>query len=341
MFSPIHSLLQPQLADSEKFTERWNSRDGYRVQARVLELIRAGAGEDFLQSDFESGSLPILETMWDLKGLQLANEDLHLPRQDNFENIDFSFARFSHCNFHNGYFACQFRFARLVACRFEHCTFQFTQFYAATLEDVTFVSCDFIEGDSFVNCALTRVPFNLCFIPQNVFVDCQFDQGTAVSQLQPRPVNSGSSLVFDERNRAQIYRAIKDAYSSGSAFSEARSYFFMEMQSIRRHNLLGRRQRILPFLFELIAGYGVKPARVLATLALVFLFSTLIFYQKESLADALLLASGGIFTFGAKADVLKNLGFLFTLWYVLSAFLGISLTALFVTVLANVFLRER
>jgi hypothetical protein len=96
MFSPIHSLLQPQLADSEKFTARWNSRDGYRVQARVLELIRAGAGEDFLQSDFESGSLPILETMWDLKGLQLANEDLHLPRQDNFENIDFSFARFGY-----------------------------------------------------------------------------------------------------------------------------------------------------------------------------------------------------------------------------------------------------
>lgn len=59
-------------------------------------MIRAGAGEDFLQGDFEQGQLSLLEDMWDLKGLNIFDEQFKFPGGDTFENIDFSYAEFRH-----------------------------------------------------------------------------------------------------------------------------------------------------------------------------------------------------------------------------------------------------
>ena len=50
---------------------------------------------------------------------------------------------------------------------------------------------------------------------------------------------------------------------------------------------------------------------------------------------------GALFTFGAKADMLNTMGTFFHVVYIVSSFVGISLTALFVTMLVNVFVRYK
>jgi hypothetical protein len=68
-----------------------------------------------------------------------------------------------------------------------------------------------------------------------------------------------------------------------------------------------------------------------------FAFAVLLFASQVGPQDALILTSGALFTFGAKANLLDNLSWFFQFIYVTTSFVGISLTALFVTVLVNVF----
>jgi hypothetical protein len=56
--------------------------------------------------------------------------------------------------------------------------------------------------------------------------------------------------------------------------------------------------------------------------------------------DGLLLSAGAFLTFGAKAELLNRLGVFDQLLYVSAAFAGVSLVALFITVMANVLLKE-
>ena len=57
--------------------------------------------------------------------------------------------------------------------------------------------------------------------------------------------------------------------------------------------------------------------------------------------DGILLAAGGLFTVGARADLLAQLNPVYRAVYIATAFAGISLTALFITVMANVSFREQ
>jgi hypothetical protein len=74
---------------------------------------------------------------------------------------------------------------------------------------------------------------------------------------------------------------------------------------------------------------------------LYFVTALTIFGVQIGFTDALLLTSGALFTFGAKLELLDKLGLLHRILYVFSSFVGVSLTALFVTVLVNVFMRDR
>jgi hypothetical protein len=72
-----------------------------------------------------------------------------------------------------------------------------------------------------------------------------------------------------------------------------------------------------------------------------FILVLCLFLTKVDFPDALLLTCGGLFTFGAKADLLDSMNIFYHLVYISSSFVGISLTALFITVIANVLMRER
>ena len=50
---------------------------------------------------------------------------------------------------------------------------------------------------------------------------------------------------------------------------------------------------------------------------------------------------GALLTFGAKASLLDQLGWFARICYVINAFFGIALLALFITVIANVYMRDR
>jgi hypothetical protein len=95
------------------------------------------------------------------------------------------------------------------------------------------------------------------------------------------------------------------------------------------------------FGWELISGYGQKPGRVLIWFIFLFFAAFAWFtYRLESAQDSLIFSSGAFLTFGAKAELLNRLSLMEHLIYIISACSGVSLIALFVTVLANVLFRD-
>lgn len=342
MFTPVHLLPQYNISKREKYTDRWDDTSGQALRDKILTMIRAGAGEDFLQWDFEQGQMGFLEDMWDLKGLNIFQEDITFPHGDNFEAINFSYADFYHSKFKNALFNCNFSFSKIYNCEFTNCVFSFNSFYGATLEKVKFTNCDFFECNTFTNCDYIQVGFENCFIPENLFIDCRFDENTKISNPIQKPLQmTKSGLLFDNKQLSGIFKGIKEAYASGNVVNKSRDYFFKQMQSVTRYNSSGVLDKLSGYFLEYIAGYGVKPFRVLSTMLGIFLFSLYLFSQKIGLSDGLILTSGALFTFGANADLLKALDVFYKVLYVATSFFGISLTALFITVLANVWLREK
>jgi hypothetical protein len=114
---------------ARKVRERWESKDGRALHEKIVDLVRKGAGEDFLQWDFEQGQLGFLEDYWDLAGIELSGEAIEFPTGDNFENIDFSYGKFWHCTFTNACFPqTQFNFSRLYKSNFEIASFLLLNF---------------------------------------------------------------------------------------------------------------------------------------------------------------------------------------------------------------------
>ena len=144
--------------------QRWQSPEGRSLRQKILTMIRNGAGEDFLQWDFEQGKLGFLEDMWDLKGLVLQKEDIEFPKADNFEAIDFSYASLYNCKFKNAtFYSSHSSFVRFSNCELVDCVFSLAGFYGSTLDRVKFVNCDFVEHNTLVNCDLRNVQLQSCF----------------------------------------------------------------------------------------------------------------------------------------------------------------------------------
>jgi hypothetical protein len=81
-FQRIDLLPRFDLNDRRKVRSRWQSEEGTPLQEKIIDLIRKGAGEDFLQGHFEHGALGFVEDQWDLAGIQLFNEDIVFPTGD-------------------------------------------------------------------------------------------------------------------------------------------------------------------------------------------------------------------------------------------------------------------
>ena len=123
MFVSTDRLLLYKPAKRERYRRRWEQPAGRALRDHVIELIRAGAGEDFLQADFEDGRLAPLENMHDLKGFKIFEEHFDFPGGDTFEAIDFSYADFYHSSFNNAVFNSHVAFARVYNCEFKRCIF--------------------------------------------------------------------------------------------------------------------------------------------------------------------------------------------------------------------------
>ncbi|MBA4312877.1 MAG: hypothetical protein C0417_09630, partial [Chlorobiaceae bacterium] len=137
MFTPIH-LLPQNTGGHRQYKERWETDEGRILHDKILQLIRRGAGEDFLERDFQNGHLGFLENERDLRGFTFENENIVFPKGDNFQAIDFSYAEFGHSHFTNAFFYCSMSFTKFYGCTFNKCIFSFNHCYAAMFEKVTF-----------------------------------------------------------------------------------------------------------------------------------------------------------------------------------------------------------
>ena len=341
MFTPIDRLPQFDPEARTKYQERWDDQDGQTLRETILAMIRVGAGEDFLQGDFEAGRLGFLENMHDLKGLNIFQEQFNFPGGDTFENIDLSYAQLWHSSFTNAVFMTNMAFTKAYNCEFKSCIFTFNHAYGATFEKCRFVECEFVENNTFTNCSLRDVAFENCFMPTRVFFDCSFDQLTRIGDSASEPFRmKPDSFPVDPKKLSDVLGGIEEAYRAGGVTTRAREYFFRRMQAVTRYNSDTRLARGFGFLKEWLAGYGVRPFRVLGAMFGALLISATAFSIAVGNADGMMLAAGALFTFGAKAHLLDGLGLMYQVLYVLTAFVGISLTAMFITVLANVWFRE-
>jgi hypothetical protein len=337
MFTPINRLPGHDISLRSKFEERWQTQEGRAARDLVLGLIREGAGEDFLQSDFECGRLSLLEDMWDLRGFQIQGETLRFPDNDTFEAIDFSYGAFWNTTFENAVFQSGMRFGRVSGCTFIRCTFIYGHFFATWFGNSRFVECDFIDSCGFTNCDFTNVHFESCYLGVSILTDCRFD---TVCSVGPLTENSHrSKRTRDLRLQADIYLGISDAYQAGRVSASRRKYLFLALQSTTRYNTVGV-NRLLGFVKEYLFGHSLRPGRVLLSLLTLLLFGSVWFTTAMPVREAILFAAGALFTFGIHADKLDSLSTSYSIVYVFLAFAGISLTALFAAVWARVFLAE-
>ncbi len=334
MFAPIDRLPGLDKGERLRCQNRWEGEGGSSAKNLVLDLIQSGAGEDFLQIDFENGRLPILDDMCDLRGLELYDLNITFPDEDTFQSIDFSYSRFWHCHFKNALFQSRMSFGRIYGCVFEHCTFMYGSFYATTFEKCKFVNCDFIDSFILTNCDLRNTDFKSVFTRLSIFSDCRFDLQCQVDDPSNSP-NSGFKGNLDPAILADFYQNISAAYRAGGNSGRGRDYLFLSQRAATRHNSVGV-AKLVGYAKELVFGYGLRPMNVLGSLLAVLVLGWGLFTTATTPKQALLLAAGALFTFGAETGSLSALGYRYSILYVFLAFLGISLIALFVVVLARV-----
>src|SRR5258708_22292 len=242
----FHRIDMLPAFDAERRTRvrtRWDEAE--EVKEKILERIRRGAGEDFLQWDFENGNLGPLEDQWDLAGFNLFTEELAFSgNDDNFENIDFSYSEFWHSTFSNAAFLqAHFTFAKLFNVEFRNCLFSFAHFYGATLEQCRFINCDFVDENGFSNCDFVNSEFANCFFNKSKFSDCRFDEnvhfsasgGKLILGLRASPTSSFKTQLITP-DVSKIFRNIKEAYHSGQVYAEVRKYVFLQHQAYTRFN---------------------------------------------------------------------------------------------------------
>jgi len=303
-----------------------------------MEEMRSGAYEHFLQRQFDDGLLPILDDNTDLRGISIYNENITFPESDNFKGTDFSYSSWSHSRLDNGVFMCSFHWSKFAHCEFHNCIFICPGFAFAYILNCKFIGCDFITGVRFLNCDIESSVFLDCHFTEPAFIDCRFDAGTEFGDIRLSGA-IGTSHKTDLKDLTRIYAGIRSAYAAGQVFRNTRKYLFLERHSATRHNIHSRREKASELFWELLAGYGVRPIRVFRAMLIVFLGSGLLYAWTLGLGHGMRLAAGSYFTFGAGADILPSLPIFLQILYVVTAFLGVSLTALLVTVLANMYMR--
>ena len=337
MFTPVHLLR----ADSDwyKYRERWQDARGHQIWKQIIDLIKAGAGEHFLEREYDSGKFDILEGVQDLRGFQFLGLNIDFPDGDTFKGIALSYSNFIGSTLTNAVFMnCGMEFADFTKSALKRCTFLHNGAYGAIFRDTKFIDCDFL-GSLFTNCTFLNCTFTNVFTDNILFTDCKFDNATSIT-LASNPQLGGQGFKREDAILSDLYKEISNAYGAGGAAEKERKFRFVSFKYGTRHNTHGR-EKISSFAWEYLTGYGLRPMRVILFLICWFLFTLICFSQQLNFSDALLLTSGALFTFGAKAELLNDMKFIYHLLYVVTSFFGISMVALFITVIANVFFSRR
>lgn len=342
MYTSIYSLPQNGTEDSAKYQNRWKTKDGILIKHHILKLLRNGATEHFLQKDFIDGKLQILENGTDLRGLYFEDENITIQHPKTLTNVNLSYSFIAHSKFNETSLpGMLFRFATLRNVTFINCSFSSTIFYACRLEDVVFINCDFVDRVDVRNCRFYDVRFIHCFFSSNIFYNCKFDEGTVIDDIVQTSRYTKKQITFNKKEYAELYKGIKNAYLDGNVVGKERDYYFLEKQSITRHNITSLFPKIGNYFIEFIAGYGIRPLRVFLSMVFIFLLFTALFIGKLGYPEGLLLSIGAFFTNGAASQDLSTIGSFYLVFYLLESFIGIVFSALFITVLANLWFSEK
>jgi hypothetical protein len=341
MYTSIYLLTQAVKETSKHYQNRWKTKDGIPLKHHILKTLRDGTFERFLHKDFAEKKLPILEHDKDLKGLYIEDETIRDHPHHALKGIDLSYSYIGNTTFKNlNLIQTNFSFTSFHSVTFTNCIFSFSTFYASYLENVTFIECDFLERNNIRNCRFTNVTYKDCFIESNMFHSCRFDERTQVAGLAPISIESRKKKNFNPVELAEIYKGMKDGYKAGNVINKCRKYFFLERQAVRKYILDNRLEKMGNYLLEIVAGYGIKPVRVLLSMLFVFLLFSIIFTIDLGYPNGLVLSTGAYFTNGAKSDLLPSIGSFYLLLFIIESFLGIIFTTLFITVTANVWFSE-
>lgn len=332
MFIPIYQLNIDN-KEAKEAEDRWKqNNDTYRY---ILELIKRGAGEDFLQKDFESGRLPFLRDMCDLRGFYIYRERITFPTDDNFEAIDFSYAQFQSSEIENCCFLSTFRFSKFHHCIFKNCTFHFSLFLGCIIRHCRFVNCKFTENTSMENCDFGDVVFDKCLYDEVIFNNCRFNANCKIND--PKKPKRNEKNEFN-RELSSFNTSVSEAYKEGGIFDKSRLYYYKSRKARTRYNSNNIICRLGGKIIELITGYGVKPARPLICLVLIVLIFTGIFYIRlGSVYSALTTSVNAILTMGDSS----SLSCPFDVLYMIEGFLGVAIIGLYITLLANMWFSQR
>jgi hypothetical protein len=342
MYTSIFLLSHSNTDQSKKYQNRWKTKEGVPLKHHIFRTLRDGSFEQFLHRDFAKKKLPILEHDKDLKGLYIEDEVIIDHPHHALKGIDLSYTFIDDSQFKRLYLQLiNFSFASLHNVTFVNCTFSYATFYACYLENVTFINCDFLERNNIRNCRFTNVKFKNCYIDNNMFHSCRFDERTDIEVCIHKSHHQKKPKYFKLIELPELSKGIKDGYKAGNVTGKAREYYFLEKQAITRYILDNPYQKAGNYFLEMIAGYGVKPLRVLLSMILVFLLFSEIFTAKLGYPAGLLLSTGGYFTNGASSDMLQKMDPFYLSLFIIESFLGIMFTALFVTVMANLWLSEK
>ncbi len=336
MYVPIYQLTLYDYIEAQEAQDRWQKNS--ELHDYIIDLIRKGAGEDFLQWDFERGKLKgFLRDMWDLRGILFQGENITFPDEDNFETIDFSYGQFYNSTFINCYFRSTFNFARLYGCKFINCTFHFTTWLGCSIEKCKFEHCDFIEYTSLRNCDIKDSSFKHYFSSDCLFDDCRFDSNCIVADPELLP-NGRVQIKFDVKQFGDFFTSISEAYKAGGIYDKGRKYFYMSRKARTCYNSTGLINYFLNKLNEMLTGYGVKPLRpIINLLIILFLCSGIFTLHTRSIYNSIIISVSALFTMGDSTLY----PFPYDMIYLAEGFLGIVFLGFYLTVLANVWFSQR
>jgi len=332
---PHHESLESDKIS--KYKKRWETEIGKKCYDFIIDKIKKGGGEDFLQWEFEKGTYlnRIMENQWDLKGIKIWQLNIHFPSVDNFVGIDFSYTEFWHCKFKNATFSSvYFGFSNFHNFEFEFCLFGFTNFYCVKFEKVKFKNCTFIEHNYFINCEFINCEFDNFFTEKNLFIDCLFNVNTKVKNISIKPIHN-FSVKLEKKNLPDIYKGIKDSYLAGEVFGKYREYFFKQKEAETQYIKSGI-SKLGSYLLKNLTGYGVKPLYTLRSLITIIVIFTLIYSIKFPLSDSILMSLSSLTTMGEVPNICP-----YNFIYILESAIGICLFALFITILANIWFSEK
>jgi uncharacterized protein YjbI with pentapeptide repeats len=356
MYTPINLIPHNNRDERDRLSKRWISASGVSSMKSIIELIKEGAGLNFLSAipTIENGG--VIKDEYDLRAVSLGplsgkltfsfarqeSETDFLQLIETFYGLDFSYSSFDNLTFENAFFVdCNFNFTEFENTNFIGCIFLYTRFYGSVFKNTKFSNCDFTNGCSIDNCDIEDSVFEHNFYIYQLFYNSKFNTNTKINHINENVINTPLvKFQLDKKYISDIYKGIKECYANGGERDFARTYFELEMKYKTRMNINSMPKKLVSFFLEYTSGYGVKPIRALVSILILFLFFTLIYKFIFGLPNALLLSAGALFTFGSNTEVITNQSILVKIIYIIESFFGVSSVALFVTVLYNYLFRD-